>query len=65
MDKTSGTWKEEYDDVVLSLLKDKQPSYLIYQLDSKSEWLLITYSPDDSPVKKIAFLLLDTIVLNC
>ena len=52
VDKTGRTWEEEYDDIVLSLLEDKQPSYLIYQLNSKSEWLLITYSPDDSPVRK-------------
>ena len=50
VEKSSDSWKDEYDDVVLSLVKDKQPSYLIYQLDSKSEWLLLTFSPDNAPV---------------
>ena len=50
VEKTTDSWKDEFDEVVLSLLQDKQPSYLIYQLSSKNEWLLITYSPDDAPV---------------
>ena len=50
VNKNLDSWKDEFDDVVLSLLKDRQPAYLLYQLDSKNSWLFITYSPDDAPV---------------
>ncbi|CAK8687007.1 unnamed protein product [Clavelina lepadiformis] len=52
VDKCSDSWKGEYDDVILNLLVAKQPCYLLYQLASKSEWLMITFSPDDSPVRE-------------
>ena len=55
VDKISNSWQDDYDDVVLSLLSDKQPSYLIYQLGSHNEWLLLTFSPDDAPVSRILF----------
>ncbi|KAL7648310.1 UNVERIFIED_CONTAM: hypothetical protein RMT77_000216 [Armadillidium vulgare] len=52
-----GKWDEEYDLIVLPYLKEKQPCYLLYRLDSKAhhggfEWILISWSPDDSPVRQ-------------
>ncbi|MCL4128919.1 UNVERIFIED_CONTAM: hypothetical protein GTU68_005180 [Idotea baltica] len=42
--------------MILPFLREKQPCYLIYRLDSKShggyEWILISWSPDDSPVRQ-------------
>lgn len=51
-----GTWDEDYDDSVLSLIEPKEPCYVFFRLDTKNnlgyEWLYITYSPDDSEVRK-------------
>ncbi|KAK8386553.1 hypothetical protein O3P69_010886 [Scylla paramamosain] len=50
------SWEEDYDPVVLPMLKPKQPSYILYRLDSQAhggyEWVLISWSPDDSPVRQ-------------
>ena len=50
VDKKSDSWEDEFDDAVQPLLKDKQPCYILYQLDSKDKWVFLTYSPDNSPV---------------
>jgi len=51
-----GTWDEDYNDAVLAVLKENEPCYLFYRLDSKNnlgyEWLLINYTPDSSEVRK-------------
>ncbi|XP_071543677.1 twinfilin-1 [Panulirus ornatus] len=51
-----GSWEDDYDCLVLPLLKEKQPCYLLYRLDSEAhggyEWVLISWSPDDSPVRE-------------
>ncbi|KAF0290877.1 Twinfilin-1 [Amphibalanus amphitrite] len=50
------TWERDWDSVVPDLVDDKQPTYVLYRLDSKNsmgfEWLMITWSPDDSPVRQ-------------
>jgi len=50
VDKTSDSWEAEFDCATSPLFQDKQPCYVLYQLASCNEWLMITYSPDDSPV---------------
>ncbi|XP_005993241.1 twinfilin-1 [Latimeria chalumnae] len=54
--KPSTYWDQEYDSFVLPLLEDKQPSYILYRLDSKNaqgyEWIFIAWSPDYSPVRQ-------------
>jgi len=51
-----GTWEEDYDKLLLPLLKPKQPCYVLYRLDSINEqgyeWIYITYSPDHAPVRQ-------------
>ncbi|XP_042209636.1 twinfilin-1-like isoform X1 [Homarus americanus] len=51
-----GSWEDDYDPLVLPLLKEKQPCYLLFRLDSEAhggyEWVLISWSPDDSPVRE-------------
>lgn len=45
-----------YDHLVLSLLDDKLPCYVLYRFDSKNssgyEWLFISWSPDFAPVSR-------------
>ncbi|XP_028407939.1 twinfilin-1-like [Dendronephthya gigantea] len=49
-------WVDDYDSSVLSRLEEKQPCYILYRLDSENnqgyEWLFITYSPDNAPVRE-------------
>lgn len=49
-------WIQDYDSSVLSRLEELQPCYILYRLDSENnqgyEWLLITYSPDNAPVRE-------------
>lgn len=50
----SRRWDADYDTLVLPLLDEQQPCYLLYRLDSQNaqgfEWLFISWSPDSSPV---------------
>lgn len=52
----SGSWEEDWDELILSCLEDKQPCYLLYRLDNRNdmgyEWIFISYSPDFSPVRQ-------------
>ncbi|XP_042679657.1 twinfilin-2 isoform X2 [Centrocercus urophasianus] len=45
----------DYDAFVLPLLDEQQPCYVLYRLDSQNaqgyEWLFISWSPDNSPVR--------------
>ncbi|KAK6177496.1 hypothetical protein SNE40_015587 [Patella caerulea] len=49
-------WDEEYDELVLPLLEEKQPCYILYRLDEKITtgylWIVISWSPDFSPVRQ-------------
>ncbi|XP_066946477.1 twinfilin-1 [Macrobrachium rosenbergii] len=51
-----GSWEDDYNLMVLPLLQEKQPCYLLYRLDSEAhggyEWLLLCWSPDDSPIRE-------------
>uniref|UniRef100_A0AAZ3RP18 Twinfilin-1 n=1 Tax=Oncorhynchus tshawytscha TaxID=74940 RepID=A0AAZ3RP18_ONCTS len=51
--QASKTWDQEYDSLVLPLLEDHLPSYILYRLDSSNnqgyEWIFLAWSPDHSP----------------
>ncbi|CAG0890490.1 unnamed protein product [Darwinula stevensoni] len=53
---TAGNWEDDYDRCILPFVKDKQPCYILYRLDrsgnSGYEWLLVSWSPDDSPIRE-------------
>lgn len=50
------SWDQDYDHFLLPLLDDQEPSYFLYRLDSHNalghEWVFISWSPDQSPVKQ-------------
>lgn len=55
--ETKGSWEEDYDRCVPRLVKPEQPAYILFRLDSLNEsggfnWLLISWSPDDSPIRQ-------------
>lgn len=49
-------WERDYDSLVLPLLERGQPCYLFYRLDTTCangyDWVFISWSPDDSPVRQ-------------
>jgi len=51
-----GSWESDYDSKVLPMLDEKLPCYLLYRLDSENtqghEWIYISYSPDNSPIRQ-------------
>ncbi|KFU88252.1 Twinfilin-2, partial [Chaetura pelagica] len=51
----SRRWDADYDALVLPLLDEQQPCYVLYRLDSQNaqgyEWLFISWSPDSSLVR--------------
>ncbi|XP_062842427.1 twinfilin-2b [Trichomycterus rosablanca] len=51
----SQSWDQDYDLCVLPLLDSCEPCYILYRLDSLNqqgfEWLFISWSPDQSPVR--------------
>lgn len=51
-----GNWEEDYEHLVLPLLEDAQPCFVLYRLDTQDEsgykWLYISWSPDNSPVRE-------------
>ncbi|XP_020501542.2 twinfilin-1a [Labrus bergylta] len=53
--KASKKWDQEYDSVVLTLLEEAMPCYILYRLDSTNnqgyEWLFLAWSPDNSSVR--------------
>lgn len=55
-DKQSYTWDKCFDKVVLPLVEENQPCYILYRLDTKNdlgyEWLFISWSPDTAPVRE-------------
>ncbi|XP_024125050.1 twinfilin-2 isoform X2 [Oryzias melastigma] len=50
------SWDQDYDHFLLPLLDEQQPCYILYRLDSQNalgyEWIFISWSPDQSPVKQ-------------
>lgn len=53
--KASKKWDQEYDSLVLPLLDDDLPCYILYRLDSSNnqghEWIFLAWSPDHSAVR--------------
>nr|CAG4644160.1 EOG090X0A90 [Lepidurus arcticus] len=53
--KPKGNWEEDFR-ALNSLIKDLQPAYLLFRLDSSNsggyEWLLVSWSPDSAPVRE-------------
>ncbi|XP_051238379.1 twinfilin-1a [Dicentrarchus labrax] len=53
--KASKKWDQEYDSLVLPLLEDDVPCYILYRLDSTNnqgyEWIFLAWSPDHSTVR--------------
>lgn len=52
-------WDQDYDHLLLPLLEDQEPCYILYRLDSQNalgyEWIFISWSPDQSPVRPTTF----------
>uniref|UniRef100_A0A3B4AB30 Twinfilin-1 n=1 Tax=Periophthalmus magnuspinnatus TaxID=409849 RepID=A0A3B4AB30_9GOBI len=48
--KASKSWDKDYDPLVLPLLEDDVPCYILYRLDSQNnqgyEWIFLAWSPD-------------------
>ena len=48
------SWDQDYDRVLLPLLDELEPCYILYRLDTQNaqgyEWIFISWSPDQSPV---------------
>ncbi|KAA0707795.1 Twinfilin-2 Twinfilin-1-like protein [Triplophysa tibetana] len=53
--EVSQSWDQDYDACVLPILDTLEPCYILYRLDSQNqqgyEWLFISWSPDQSPVR--------------
>lgn len=49
------SWDQDYDRFLLPLLDNHEPCYVLYRLDSQNaqgyEWIFISWSPDQSPVR--------------
>ncbi|KPP60408.1 twinfilin-2-like [Scleropages formosus] len=50
------SWDRDFDHFLLPLLDPQEPCYILYRLDSQNaqgyEWLFISWSPDQSPVRQ-------------
>ncbi|XP_033823893.1 twinfilin-1-like [Periophthalmus magnuspinnatus] len=53
--KASKSWDKDYDPLVLPLLEDDVPCYILYRLDSQNnqgyEWIFLAWSPDRASVR--------------
>lgn len=51
----SQSWERDYDSFLLPMLDDQEPCYILYRLDTQNaqgyEWIFISWSPDQSPVR--------------
>ncbi|XP_058229713.1 twinfilin-2b isoform X1 [Hemibagrus wyckioides] len=51
----SQSWDQDYDPCVLPLLDSSEPCYILFRLDTQNqqgyEWLFLSWSPDQSPVR--------------
>ncbi|XP_072522087.1 twinfilin-2b isoform X4 [Salminus brasiliensis] len=51
----SQSWDRDYDQCVLPLLDSLEPSYILFRLDTQNqqgyEWLFVSWSPDQCPVR--------------
>ncbi|ODM92108.1 Twinfilin-1 [Orchesella cincta] len=52
----SDAWEKDYESLIQPMLEESQPCYVLFRLDSKDNagynWLLFTWSPDNSPVRQ-------------
>ncbi|KAI8428543.1 hypothetical protein MSG28_007311 [Choristoneura fumiferana] len=52
---TKGSWEQDFDKYLPGMIVDDMPCYLLYRFDTTNsvghEWLLLSWSPDDSPVR--------------
>lgn len=48
---SKGDWKKDMELFVPALIEEKVPCYILFRLDNK-EWLLLSYSPDNAPVRQ-------------
>ncbi|KAF2885658.1 hypothetical protein ILUMI_20509 [Ignelater luminosus] len=50
------SWDKNFDKLVIPLVEENQPCYILYRLDTKNEmgyeWLFISWSPDTSPIRE-------------
>ncbi|KAK4875099.1 hypothetical protein RN001_011521 [Aquatica leii] len=55
-DKKGTTWEKGFDKIIVPLVEENQPCYILYRFDTKTdtgyEWLFISWSPDTSPVRE-------------
>ncbi|XP_071081768.1 twinfilin-1-like [Haliotis cracherodii] len=57
-EKPVNTWEDDYDQLILPLLEEKQPCYIFFRTDEKGgtgsafQWIFISWSPDFSPVRQ-------------
>ncbi|BET02496.1 Twinfilin-1 [Nesidiocoris tenuis] len=54
---SKGTWEDDFEKNIKKLVQEDQPCYIMSRFDSKNanggyDWLLISWSPDDSPVRQ-------------
>lgn len=56
--ESSQAWDQEYDRLVLPLLEDDVPCYILYRLDSTNnqgyEWVFLAWSPDHATVSTLS-----------
>ncbi|CAD6237554.1 GSCOCG00002373001-RA-CDS [Cotesia congregata] len=55
--KPVGKWQDDYNKLVKPLIDENQPAYILFRLDTKSpdsgyDWLFISWSPDNAPVRQ-------------
>ncbi|KAF5279579.1 hypothetical protein FQR65_LT15376 [Abscondita terminalis] len=54
--EVNSTWETYFDKIITDLVKENQPCYIMYRLDTKVgtsyQWLFISWSPDTSPIRE-------------
>lgn len=53
--KPEGSWEDDYDDMVLNVIDEDEPCYVLFRTDEPRgkhfEHILITWQPDEAPMK--------------
>jgi len=51
-----GDWREDWDNVVMQVIEDEEPCYMLFRLDTKNasgfDFVFIAWSPDDAHIRK-------------
>ncbi|XP_071050134.1 twinfilin [Onthophagus taurus] len=54
--KVKHGWEQDYEKMIVPLIEENQPCYILFRLDSKNssgyEWLLLSWSPDTAPIRQ-------------